>query len=194
MIDKEEFWNIISGVNETATDQWLKAPKLQELLLTKTREDIGDFYLQFKSRMSEADTADLWAAASILNEGYLSDDSYMYFRYWLISLGRDCFEKAVVNPESMVTIEVPLDSEGHPNPTDEDFYYAIFDAYEQLTGEEIQSEIKVANFLKTIKPEASIDWQIYTATELEKRFPKLWAEYLRTCKNRDEAYKRFAVE
>jgi hypothetical protein len=48
---------------------------------------------------------DLWEAADLIGRGELSVDAFQDFRLWLVMLGREAFEAAVAEPDSLA---------GHP--------------------------------------------------------------------------------
>jgi hypothetical protein len=47
----------------------------------------------------------LWGAACVINGG-CSDDCFDYFRAYLISRGREVFEAAVADPDSLASVEI----------------------------------------------------------------------------------------
>ena len=69
----------------------------------------------------------------IKNNGGCSDDGFEYFRCWLIGLGKDKFEQALQNPESITEFTDP-DCDFYEN---EQLLYAGMAAYEQVAGEEM---------------------------------------------------------
>ena len=44
----------------------------------------------------------MWCAAYIMNGG-CSDDSFEYFRLWVISRGKDVYQKAKANPDTLIS-------------------------------------------------------------------------------------------
>ena len=46
---------------------------------------------------------DSWAAAYSIGSG-CSDDGFTDFRYFLISMGREVFERALADPESLLSV------------------------------------------------------------------------------------------
>jgi len=50
----------------------------------------------------DAYTWDLWVVAWLCAGGLCSDDGFEYFRWWLISRGRQLYERAVSDPDSLV--------------------------------------------------------------------------------------------
>jgi hypothetical protein len=62
-------------------------------------EEIESFDKHFVQFSRQAYTWDLWGAAFIINGG-CSDDGFQYFRWWLISRGRDWFYRALREPNT----------------------------------------------------------------------------------------------
>ena len=172
-MDHDQFWSLIGSVSKSGTEE-AKATALTQLLSRKSPEDILDFQIQFETHLNESNTSNLWAAAKLMNGGHCSDDCFEYFRYWLISTGRETFEQALNNPESLAKLDVPME-ERLPNPTNEQFGYAAVEAYEKLTGKNIHVELH--NLGKSTTNLASFDFKAYTNSVLEKRFPLLWKKY-----------------
>jgi len=55
--------------------------------------------------VDKAYIAELWDVAFILASGWgCSDDGFEYFRAWLIGQGKDVYEKALSDPESLVDV------------------------------------------------------------------------------------------
>ena len=60
--------------------------------------------------MERSYTWELWGAAHVI-QGWASDDTFEYFRCWLISKGRRVFERVLADPDSLADILAP-DSQG----------------------------------------------------------------------------------
>ena len=58
--------------------------------------------------LAEAYHWDLWGAAYLINGG-CSDDGFEYFRRWLVLQGRDVFQAAVSNPDTLAEVAEGLD-------------------------------------------------------------------------------------
>src|SRR5262249_33752044 len=63
-------------------------------------DEAAHFRRTFLSYLDRAYRWDLWRAAFLIGGG-CSDDSFMDFRSWLISLGRDVYERAISDPDSL---------------------------------------------------------------------------------------------
>src|SRR5207244_1156324 len=75
----------------------------------------------------------LWAGAYVLNGG-CSDDSFDYFRGWLIAQGRAVFEDALGDPDTLVDVVIP----GQDITECESMLSVAYDAYRAATGRELR--------------------------------------------------------
>ena len=105
---------------------------------------------------------DLWGAAFVINGG-CSDDGFDYFRGWLMLQGRNVWEAALRDPESLAGVSVDEDAEC------EDVLYAASKAYEQVAGRSLPP----SRDQPTDKPIGTA-WQ---EPDLEALYPKLWKRF-----------------
>ncbi|WP_406424890.1 DUF4240 domain-containing protein [Streptomyces sp. NBC_00873] len=131
-MDETEFWEIIDSTREAADgDPEDHADLLVDRLVQLDPESVLDFARHFEARYNRAYHWDLWGAAAVLLGG-ASDDAFDYFRCWLIGQGREVFEGAVHDPDSLAELLDEFDEEIDGDA--EDLGYAADEAYEQLTG------------------------------------------------------------
>jgi hypothetical protein len=129
-----------------------------------------DFARHFEARCNRAYTWDLWGAAWVLLDG-ASDDAFDFFRCWLIGQGREVFEGALHDPDSLAELLDDFDEELDGDA--EELGYAADDAYERLTGERTPD--------LGLPPQASEP--VGTPIDLENdrvlasRFPRLWDRF-----------------
>ena len=90
--------------------------------------EIIEFDKHFTKCLDDSYRWDLWAVAYIIHGG-CSDDSFDYFRCWLIGQGRAYYEAAMETPEKAADNAQP----GEPAQC-EDLLYAAASAYEAATG------------------------------------------------------------
>jgi hypothetical protein len=105
---------------------------------------------------------DLWGAAFVINGG-CSDDGFDYFRGWLMFQGRDVWEAALRDPESLAEVSFDGDAEC------EDALYAASKAYELVAGGRLSS----TGEHRPSEP-AGAAWQ---ETDLQTLYPKLWKRF-----------------
>ncbi|THA56714.1 DUF4240 domain-containing protein [Streptomyces sp. A0958] len=131
-MDETEFWELIDSTREAADgDPEDHADLLVERLVRLDPESVLDFARHFEARFNRAYRWDLWAAAGVLLGG-ADDDAFDYFRCWLIGRGREVFEGAVHDPDSLAELLDDFDEELDGDA--EELGYAADEAYEQLTG------------------------------------------------------------
>ncbi|WP_405618873.1 DUF4240 domain-containing protein [Streptomyces sp. NBC_01511] len=171
MTDETEFWEIIDATREAAGgDSDEHADLLVERLLQLDPDSVLDFARHFENRYNRAYQWDLWAAAAILLGG-ASDDAFDYFRCWLIGQGREVFEGAVHEPDSLAGLIGEFDEE--IDGDGEELGYAADEAYEQLTGS-VAPDLGVAP--QAPEPEGTpVDFEDSQA--LADRLPRLWERF-----------------
>lgn len=170
-MDETEFWELVDATREAAGgDPEEHADLLVERLVQLDPDAVLDFARHFEARYSRAYHWDLWGAAWILLDG-ASDDAFDFFRCWLIGQGREVFEGAVHDPDSLAGLlddfDEELDGDG------EELGYAADEAYEQLTGL-VAPDLGVP----PAPPEpAGTPLDFENESALAERFPKLWERF-----------------
>jgi hypothetical protein len=167
-MDETELWRLIDESRAgNEDDPEAQAERLQELLSGRSSEDLQAFDRLYRERLDRAFTWDLWGAGYLLNGG-MSDDSFDYFCDWLVSRGREVFERAVSDPDSLA--DVPgADEEAEA----ESLRYAVQHAHESTHGK----ELPVSGGVGTAgggEP-AGEEWDEDDLEELARRWPRIWA-------------------
>lgn len=163
-MDAAAFWQLIEESRENAGgDLGEQAAHLTDLLSELPPDEILAFDRMFRQLLNDAYRWDLWGAAYIINGG-CSDDSFEYFRCWLISQGQRFYDESLADPESLAG---RAEEGGHEEA--ESLLYAAADAYEVETGKKLTD-------LHIVPPSepAGEPWE---EDDLPKRFPKLSAAY-----------------
>jgi hypothetical protein len=126
-MDEQEFWTLIDRSRGAGADQ---EGALEKLLTGRPREELEAFDRIYREQLARAYRWDLWGAGYVMNGG-MSDDSFDYFCDWLIGQGRDVFERALADPETLadVTDEGDVEAEG--------LRYAVHEAYEATHDDEM---------------------------------------------------------
>lgn len=105
-MDEQDFWYIISETLEAAEDgRDEQLAQLKELLQQMRDEDLIAFQEMVDHMMNRAYLWELWGAAYIMYGG-LSDEQFEGFRAGLILKGKDIFEAAMSEPDSLCDEEV----------------------------------------------------------------------------------------
>jgi hypothetical protein len=128
----EDFWRIIARAAESAHDPDAHVDALRMALRALSLEEIMSFEAAFRRHLNQAYTWDLWGAAYVINGG-CSDDGFEYFRRWLVSRGRDVYEAALADPESLAQLDA------QPGPDDlwefEEICYVAPRVFEEKGGQ-----------------------------------------------------------
>jgi len=95
------FWRLIELSRKGSEgDLYVQLDNLHHRLMKLPEEALRSFDRIFWELMDEAYRADLWGAAYIIKGG-CSDDSFDYFRAWLIMQGEQPFTEALKNPDGL---------------------------------------------------------------------------------------------
>ena len=127
----DQFWEIIERAARSDDDPAAHIGTLRAELRGLTAEEIKSFEVAFRHYLNKAYTWNLWGAAHVIHGG-CSDDGFEYFRRWLVSRGRDVYEPALVDPDSLAQLEV------RPGPDGtwefEEIYYVAKQIFEEKGG------------------------------------------------------------
>lgn len=170
-MDETEFWEIVDTARAAAEgDCDLHAELLVDRLTSLNPVAVTDFARHFESRFVRAYRWDVWGAAWVLLDG-ASDDCFENFRCWLIGQGRRVFEGTLHDPDALADLLTDFDPERDGEA--EDVGFAAYDAYEQLTGDELPE-------LDLPEPPAEplgfpLDFEDDRA--MAEAYPRLWARF-----------------
>lgn len=177
MMDEERFWAIIADSRARVGrgpegDQFLdrQMEELGNLLSDLPPQEILAFQNRFAELSSRAHRWDLWGAAYWLHGG-CSNDGFMDFRSTLISLGRERYELALRDPDSLADIDGQPDV---PYLQTEGFGYVPHQVYVRATGSEFPEGTE---FPSPLEEPAGEQWDFDDVDEMRRRFPKLVAKY-----------------
>lgn len=188
-----DFWRIVALTNHTARYQRYRAEDLEYHLSKLPAKSIVEFDILFHKFVDEADIGDVYGAGCLLHEDYMSDDSFLYFRYWLISMGQAAYEEALRNPDSMAMLDIVHDRDGYPRVSDEDYCYAVYKAYEKVAGKQIFDEPSWRDQQEKEVERIGFDWAYYTHEVMAEKFPMLWQNYLASQSDKEAARKVFTI-
>ena len=130
LMNRTEFWNIIHKAKNVDEINEIIENELRQLSITELVSYSNNFYELF----DKAYTWDLWNAAYILLGG-CGDDAFMDFRKSLISMGKETYEKALINSDILATIENLEDK-----LYNEEFDYMQGNIYTEKTGKDIEDD------------------------------------------------------
>ena len=105
-----QFWTIVEQVHlDSGGDMDEKRELLDAELRRLSLDEVRAFQRHFDEWDDRAYTWELWAAAYIIGGG-CSDDAFSDFRGTLISMGRQTFERALADPQSLADIDYDAES------------------------------------------------------------------------------------
>src|SRR5947209_4151280 len=100
-MELDQFWQIISqSRQQTKGSPDNQTAALAIILRALSPAEIIEFKRDFTDCMDRAYHWDLWGAAYIIGGG-CSDDSFIDFRSWLISMGREIYQRVLSNAEDL---------------------------------------------------------------------------------------------
>jgi hypothetical protein len=138
VMELDRFWAIVDGASKAASSTDGRVEHIGAALAKLKKEEIVGFDNQLRVQFAGSYTADLWAAAYVI-QGGCSDDGFAYFRAWLVLQGRARFEQAVRLPDTLADLQIA----GEPEA--EELMYVASTAYNDVTGEtDFHDHIEVA--------------------------------------------------
>lgn len=159
-MDENGFWKIVQRAHDlSGGDMDRKCDALRQLISALSKDEAIEFARLFDEKMDEAYSWPLWGAAYVINGG-CSDDSFSDFRAALISRGRQAFERALSDPDSLA------DEDFEEDWFYEGYQYAVTDGVEAVGGNPPPRSAPV-------QP-SGIEWQEDKVYDL---YPKLSAKF-----------------
>lgn len=127
-MDERRFWELIAESRaRAARDPHRQMTRLRELLAALTAEEVLEFGTIFWRLHGVAYRAELWGAAHLIAGG-ADDEGFDNFRAWLIAQGRDIFEAALADADSLAGVAEA------DEPELEEMLSIAPDIYHQLSG------------------------------------------------------------
>lgn len=136
MMDELQYWELVDLSNKNAKSQDAQENILIKELEKLSPKEIIGFRLRTDKLLFDTYNSEMWCAGYIMNGG-CSDDAFEYFRLWVISKGKDVYNKAKDNPDSLVNEII----EGEEYYEFESFWYIGLDAFQNKTGKELYDYI-----------------------------------------------------
>ncbi|MEO1544120.1 MAG: DUF4240 domain-containing protein [Pseudomonadota bacterium] len=167
----QRFWAIIEEAAKSAHDPDAHMSALHGELTKLTPDQVASFQVAFMEHTAKAYTWDLWGAAFVVHGG-CSDDGFEYFRYWLVSRGRDVFEQAMRDVDGLADLDPPT------GPYDawefEGIAYIAERAWKDVGG---TGRFAAVVGIPTLPDEPAGDPFEEDEDHLKHRFPKLWLRF-----------------
>lgn len=185
-MDDETFWDVIEDCRRVTPDPDERSEWLCERLKDRSENELLRFQETLDRVLAPTLTWDLWGAADRIM-GWCSDDSFFYFRLWLVGLGRDAFDRAVRDPDSLADVPAVRGLVGRPPQVWEEeevleweeLDYVAVRAWEHVTGRTEEAfydalESLVGDDAEPMDP-AGERWDARDDEESHRRLPRLSA-------------------
>ena len=175
---EDEMWALFDTAKTKGKDIEEQMEWLVTALSRKSAADIIRFEDVFSHALNRSYTSHLWAAAYVVLGG-CSDDAFDDFRAWLLYQGKDVYEAAIKQPETIIPILEQVEKQGEM-PMLEDLLLLSVYAFEEKTGLEDDHFYRLQeqwNEKISEQPEIEFDWDEEDEEELRRRFPLLWEKY-----------------
>ncbi len=173
-MDVDQFWDIISEACQSdprSSEEW--AGRLQTVLVKYEPNDIVEWNRIFDRFAANAYTTDLIAACCLINTGAGSDGFY-YFRCWLIGMGREVYDSAVANADTLADRFHPgLTAQGID--AEAEIYAAAHKAWIAVTGKSYEDDYPARDERTELQGES---WDTEDDAEVRRRLPRLAAMFL----------------
>jgi hypothetical protein len=177
-MDTAFFWKIMDyAFAKDKFDNKLKEQTILDQLTKLTPNQIQQFEIIFQQMNQKASTWNNMAAHTII-EGGSSDDTYYYFRCWLISLGQKNFDETLKNPDYLASLDIPVNKKyGYGEVIFEELIPMSDKAYSIVTGKQTEDETFPRAFAQKkglfYHSNTDIKGKEWTDTDLPKIAPKL---------------------
>lgn len=167
-MDKQQFWNIIAQSRHSKdADPEECQPRLIELLEELSADEIVQWNHLFDQLAKDAYTCDQLAACNLINGG-ASDDGFYYYRCWLIGMGREVYENALADPDSLADV-LSGDDEAWA-----EIYATAHRAWMNVTGNPDTAPYPARSETTDMKGE---EWDIDDPDQVAARMPRLAKKY-----------------
>lgn len=177
-ITEENFWELLARAKSKGEDQEEQIEWLTSHLAKRTVHEIVAFDTHMHHILKASYTSHLWAAAYIIMGG-CSDDSFDYFRGWLLYQGKETYEACIEDPERLIPVLENLSEYDVPNIEELSLYFG-YTVYAEKTGDENDTYFTLYHVLSNEKfddIDIEFGWNEDDEDGLKKMFPKLWEIY-----------------
>jgi hypothetical protein len=178
MLDEDLFWLIIENSLQDSNSLQDQEKHLSEELENLVAEDIIGFQLRLEYYLFSLHSPEVWCSACIMNDE-TDPEHFFYFKNWIISQGKELFEKAIVNPDNLAYYF----EEGF-NDDDlyefERFHLIAIEVFERKFGQDITDFIEkdCFNFFTESAAKPDFDWDDENLTSLQIFCPRLFKVFV----------------
>ncbi|MFK3979056.1 DUF4240 domain-containing protein [Micromonospora sp. NPDC050397] len=182
----DEFWFLLEASRSAGAKRKEREAFLRQRLWRAPRPHLLDFVQHLSGTREPANTYRLWRAADIIMGEGCGTDSFHYFQMWLVGLGRDVYEAAIADPDSLATAPEVRRIAALPRPWPDDDYPS-WESLEYVAWEignqrdDIDGDIRdVLTDERGVRPRMDpgpddIEWRLLNTEDVSRRHPRLWA-------------------
>ena len=170
-MDEDQFWSLIEQSRDAAEgDVDRQTRQLEQLLRGYSQEDLESFAGFFYTAQARLYREDCWEAGILVNTG-MGDDTFTDFRAWVISRGREVYERTLQDPDSLADLPEVQDRDGCF--TAERFAYAVEYVYEELYPDDYDPD-EGFDFAAEAEPVSPVGPEL-DEDGIRRVLPRLWA-------------------
>lgn len=168
--DEDRFWALVQASARDGASSDVQIARLRASLNALTVPEIEAFQRVFDEKLAQAYSWDLWGAAYVIHGG-ASDDGFEYFRRWLISRGRQIFDTAMADPDSLAEL-IPEDPPGALE--NEEIGFVAMEIWARKTGRG-PAEMPGGANIQAAEP-SGVPFE-EEEEALARRYPRLWRRF-----------------
>ncbi|MFI7540365.1 DUF4240 domain-containing protein [Actinoplanes sp. NPDC049599] len=175
-MDTSAFWDLMERSARETGGPDERADWLTGRLATLPHTSIEDFQVLLDSLRNRVDTWRMWGAATLIFQGWCSDDSFWYFQLWLIGQGREMFERAAADPDALADAPAVRALAGRSRREWNDGEWPGWEKLDYVAGkaygnaDDLHSALRARAHLFRSSPAPEDD-----RTETDRRYPRLTA-------------------
>lgn len=132
---ESDFWQLVTRVSPEQ-EQVSLAENLKAKLECLSDEELVEFDKIFGQQMRRSYFWTVWGAAYIIT-GCDSEYAFAEFRCFLISLGKDWYERVIANPDDIALLPEWPEKDGYPYPFVDEYDLLAGQIFEDRTSEEL---------------------------------------------------------
>ncbi len=167
LLKEDIFWNIIDTSIKKSED----IKEQEEVLITELEkmpiQEILSFKLRVEDLANAIHTSEMWCAGYLMNGG-CSDDSFDYFKNWVISRGKEVYYKAKENPDNLSDYYTNENEDGFEF---ESLDYVAVNAFENKTEEDLYDYMPKRTF---DRGNFEFNWEENDNESIKRICPKLF--------------------
>lgn len=170
LMTEGRFWSIIEDSNH--------GRRLKECLAPLSEDELFGYMYWWTHFCNMSYRQDLWAVAYVVLGG-CSDDSFDYFRFWLIARGREVFYKALEDADSLCDVFAKLeDPEDNDYPEQEELDYAVIEVLEERTDDEDYFNVAAERYSMPLRTyDIDFEWDEDDEESIRKVCPRTFDKW-----------------